>query len=74
VCVCFRVFVSECVQSRGRVRTCARASVAFLIQHATVVRQTLLSFVVSLDPSYFSTLSQNGTIFVKTLLNTKCVF
>jgi hypothetical protein len=64
VCVCV------CVCARAR----ARVIVALFTQHAKRVRCTVLSSATCLDPLYFSTLSHNGTIVGKHLLNLKCVF
>ena len=52
VCVC----VCVCVSSRVGACTCS-ARVAFLIQHATRMYHIALSFVASLAPPNFSTLS-----------------
>jgi hypothetical protein len=47
----------------GHVHVCA--CVALLIQHATRMRHTAFLFVVSLAPSYFSTLSDKRHDFRK---------
>jgi hypothetical protein len=63
------VFLSA--RARGRVD----ARVALLIRHATRMRHIVSSFVASLAPSYFSTLSHKRHDFrkKKKLLNIKCV-
>jgi hypothetical protein len=73
---CVRACVCVCVwggaQTLGRVHV--RAPVALIIQHATRMRHIVLSFVASLAPSNFSTLSHKAHNFRKTVLNIKCVF
>jgi hypothetical protein len=49
-------------------------SVALVIQHATRMRRTILSYAASLTVPYISTLPLNSTTFEKKLLNIKCVF
>ena len=63
MCVC----VCESACAHGRVH------VALLIQHSKRMRHTVLSIVASLAPPYFRHYLINGTIFVKKLLNIKCV-
>jgi hypothetical protein len=46
-----------CLCPGGSASACACVYVAFLIQHETLMRHTMASFVDSLAVSYFSTLS-----------------
>jgi hypothetical protein len=53
---------------------CAYVHVALLIQHATHMRHIVISFVSSLAPPYFSTLSHKGHDFLKNVIDHKiCV-
>jgi hypothetical protein len=73
-----KYYIFMCVRARmfacARARACACVHVTLLIQHATRMRRIVSSFVVSLDPPYFSALSHKRNDFgEKTLLNTKRV-
>jgi len=48
-------------------------SVVFVIQHANCMR-CIMSSVASLAPPYFSTLSYNGTIFGKKIIEHEILF
>ena len=60
-------------RARGQVPLPARG-VAMLIQRATCMRHSQLSFVASPASPYFSTLSHKGNDFRNSLLNIKCLF
>jgi hypothetical protein len=59
-----------CVCPGAWAYACACVHVVLLIQHATLMRHIVTSFVVPLVPSYFSTLSHKRRNFRKMLLNT----
>jgi hypothetical protein len=52
----------------------AFACVAVLINHVTLMRRTLFSFLASLAPPNILTLSHKRYDFGKKLLNIKCAF
>ena len=66
--------VLECVgvSARARDRACAR--VASLVQRATRMRHIVTSFVASMVPPYFSTLSHKRCHFREKLPNIKYGF
>jgi hypothetical protein len=71
------IYFSVCVYARvygcpsAWVCACAFARAALRILHATLMRHTISSCVVSLSPSYFSTLSHKWQDFRGNLLNRK---
>jgi hypothetical protein len=65
-------------RARGCVHVRAFGSVhvrvTLLIQHATLMRHIVSSFVAAGSTTFFDIILQNGMIFGKKLLNMKCVF
>jgi hypothetical protein len=74
MCVRACTCVSACEYPGAWVCACAYVHIALLIQHATRMRHIVTSFVASLSPLYFSTLSQKSGYSGKRLLSIKRVF
>ena len=77
VCGRTRAWVRACVFARASMGVCvcpgAWAHVHLLIQHARRIRH-IVSYVASMAPPYFPTLSHKRHDFRKKLLKIKCVF
>jgi hypothetical protein len=76
VCVCMRtrVCVRACGYPGAWACACAYVHVALLIQHATLMRHIVTSFVAPPAPPYFSTLSHKWCDFRKNVIYYKmCV-